>query len=876
MDQPSKSEGCNFCQRRGLPILPVRPAIMSQQDVLPVMPNHIQAPVLAKGETTYTLRLLRSGYLNIWDERGNSWINYFVTENGFYYPLPENGEVPEMIQNGTIKPCITEPLELARASLVTLPVFPPPMKNGLFWFSWSEVEWTEAVRKKHEDKAYRERYMQCFDLDKWIMNGQENQTLSINLLQDAVAEYSYQSQNNDIKKWSPSIWESMHAMKGLSLKQAANSLMAEKGAIIALNDTPAVVQDLAALMNYRLEHNFERNPKYERGLALSASLAMMKEAMCTQYERDRVGEGILFEKTARNGIAVKNGTMLPSLAATQADAIHNVVNQSLKIQVEQYWAKYEKYIDREKQAAFLEDYNKALSIYDQAVLTPMITLYLTYFTGQSLLDYFDHNFDQQNIQSGILFTQSILECIEGMQDKLEVKRVFQEQLTNFKMSEQNLLLRAALLNQQSWMKCIDDAVSSSGGAYDDLPWDKVWDGFKDISNHYLLQIQLVSEKFFNALSSQLLGILNKAVNKTPLPILVAISAMNGKKLLPINYIGERKHFLTNAVEQMASMTDLDNKASHSRLRLYLEIEERRERITGLQLEGKQEGRFFAAIDIKEAELSKSTPPLERPQVAVKAFRSAEDVKNIAFPKEWRTKLALAKGKTINKLANDTAQSLPFAGCMFSVTLQVHVLWTTTQDAMKGQVNNTEAVTKFIANTISAGGALLDAAERVIFKFRTLRISARIRFNYGAVRLNNIKNSLKSTIRFCAWFGAVAVAWDFYHAYDELSNKENYVLGSIYIASALGGSALFAASLNSSVLAFLGPIGLLIAITLVFGAAIFIAAYSKDDIQKWLSASLWRKIPDDEQNQGKIPVIWMDRQMEMSELIKIIGYTEDHE
>ncbi|MGV2470190.1 hypothetical protein FO520_23655, partial [Bacillus subtilis] len=85
----------------------------------------------------YTLRLLRSGYLNIWDERGNSWINYFVTENGFYYPLPENGEVPEMIQNGTIKPCITEPLELARASLVTLPVFPPPMKNGLFWFSWS-------------------------------------------------------------------------------------------------------------------------------------------------------------------------------------------------------------------------------------------------------------------------------------------------------------------------------------------------------------------------------------------------------------------------------------------------------------------------------------------------------------------------------------------------------------------------------------------------------------------------------------------------------------------------------------------------------------------------------------------------------------------
>ncbi|MTC55882.1 MULTISPECIES: T6SS effector BTH_I2691 family protein [Providencia] len=872
MDQPSKSEGCSFCQRRGLPILPVRPAIMSQQDVLPVMPKHIQTPALAQGETAYTLRLLRSGYLNIWDERGNSWINYFVTENGFYYPLPENGEVPEMIQNGTIKPCITEPLELARASLVTLPVFPPPMKNGLFWFSWSEVEWTEAVRKKHEDKAYRERYMQCFDLDKWLMNGQEKQSLSIDLLQDTVAEYSYQAHSNAIKDWSPALWESMHAIKGLSLKQAANHLMAGKGAIVALYDTPAVVQDLAALMNYRLEHNFERHPKYERGLALSASLSMMKDAMCSQYERDRVSEGIRFEKEAREGLAVKNGVMLPSLAATQADTIHNVVNQSLKTQVEQYWAKYEKYIDREKQAAFLEDYNKALSTYDQAVLTPMVTLYLTYFTGQSLLDYFDHNFDQQNIQSGMLFTQSILDCIEGMQDKIAVKRTFQEQFIDSKISEQNLLLRAALFNQQSWIKCVYDAASS-GRAYDDLPWDKVWDGFKDISNHYLFQIQLVSEKFFNALSSQLLSVLNKAVNKAPLPILIAISAMNGKKLVPINYIGERKHFLTNAVEQMASMTDLDNKASHSRLRHYLEIEERRERITGLQFEGKQEGRFFAAIDIKEAELSKSTPSLERPQVAVKAFRSAENVKNIAFPKEWRTKLALAKGKTINKLANDTAQSLPFAGCMFSVTLQVHVLWTTTQDAMKGQVNNTEAVTKFIANIISAGGALLDAAERVIFKFRTLRISARIRFNYGRVRLVQVTNFIERGIRFGAWFGAVQVGWDAYHAYDEFE-KENSTLGWAYTLSAAGGAALFGASLSPVILAFLGPIGLLIAITLVFGSAIFLNAYKKDEIQEWLSASLWRIIPENEQIQGKIPVIWMDRQMEMSELSKIIGYTED--
>lgn len=86
MNQTNTRQGCKFCTRKGLPILPVRPAIMSQHDILPVIPESIQMPVPAQGETAYTLRLMRSGYLNIWDEFGNAWINYFVTEGGFYYP----------------------------------------------------------------------------------------------------------------------------------------------------------------------------------------------------------------------------------------------------------------------------------------------------------------------------------------------------------------------------------------------------------------------------------------------------------------------------------------------------------------------------------------------------------------------------------------------------------------------------------------------------------------------------------------------------------------------------------------------------------------------------------------------------------------------
>lgn len=88
MAQPTKRAGCRFCQRHGLPILPVRPAIMSQHDILPTLPDNVQVPIAAQGETAYTLRLMRSGYLNIWDDYGNSWINYFVTDGGVLLSTP--------------------------------------------------------------------------------------------------------------------------------------------------------------------------------------------------------------------------------------------------------------------------------------------------------------------------------------------------------------------------------------------------------------------------------------------------------------------------------------------------------------------------------------------------------------------------------------------------------------------------------------------------------------------------------------------------------------------------------------------------------------------------------------------------------------------
>ena len=115
----SQKQGCNFCTRQGLALLPVRPGIKGLDDHVPDLPaNFTPPPVTAQGETAYTSRLLREGFLYIWNEMAGSWINYYVTQKGFYYPLPESGNVPPTVVNGQTKPCITEPAELDRKSVV--------------------------------------------------------------------------------------------------------------------------------------------------------------------------------------------------------------------------------------------------------------------------------------------------------------------------------------------------------------------------------------------------------------------------------------------------------------------------------------------------------------------------------------------------------------------------------------------------------------------------------------------------------------------------------------------------------------------------------------------------------------------------------------
>lgn len=856
-------QGCKFCRRYGLPVLPVRPAVMANDDCLPQLPTEVTVPITAQGQTSYTGRLLRDGFLNIWSESGARWINYYVTSDGYYYPLPENGDVPADIVAGTRKPCANKPEELATASLITLPVKPAGMKNGVFWFGWSEVEWTDATRKKHEDVAYRSQYMQCFDMDAWVNGGSGKQVLSISGLTGTVAEYSPKAASCSHKTWSLAPFKKARPQEGQNLIQAAEALYAGKGAILVLPDPVAVIQDISALSNYRIEKQFSLNPKYSRGLALSSALSSLKEVLCTQFERDQLTLDSGVEQQAQSGIAIQAGVMLPSMASAQQSALYSHNNQSLQQQVGMYWAQYEKYIDRSKEQTFLKEYDAALSAYDQQVISPMVSMYLAWLKGQTLLDYLDSNFDPEDIGSGALFTQTVMHCVQHMQDKSDVTDWFLEQLSQPSINNSNILLRAAVINNSQWALKVRETINTYKD-YNDVPWkDKLIDVYTKITDKATKSVQFALEGYLNAVSSALAGMLDKAADRL-LPSLVALAASYGMGLKVISSTGERKYFISAIVRQLGEMTDLEGRISASRLRHYVDIEVRRMEIAGVSMVGIHQQKSLVLIDVAEATQTRVLPEAERASAAAKTIRSADEVSSTLFPRQWREKLALAKGSTVNNLANDGAQSLPFAGCVFAMIMQVGAVSKSASSLMQGQLTGAEKVTKFIADTIGAGGTLLDAVERVIFKFKSLRLKSLVRLSFGRAGAVGLEKGLQFAGRACAAFGFVAVGWDLYHFIDE-AQKGNMGLATAYFISAAAGGVLVTSAVFSSLA--LGPVGLVIAIAFVLGSAIYIAMQSRDDIQKWLAASWWRQIPDGESDT---PAIWPTMQMEMSQLQQLVG------
>lgn len=186
---------CPFCEKVGLPILPVRYAIARQggaADAPKLSSPFEQSITLPEKNAHYTLRLLREGYLYVYDEGIDYWSAYVVSSQGNLFEFDIQAKSPPDI--GDKHPC-SRGSDPYKARCITVPDVQSATK---LWLGFSDTAWTQAVLDKHQSADYRQAHMTCIDVAQWMASGaNQNHMASMDLLAERVAEFAPGTQGGD-------------------------------------------------------------------------------------------------------------------------------------------------------------------------------------------------------------------------------------------------------------------------------------------------------------------------------------------------------------------------------------------------------------------------------------------------------------------------------------------------------------------------------------------------------------------------------------------------------------------------------------------------------------------------------------------------------
>lgn len=868
MPQSVARQGCEFCSRQGVPILPVRPAIISQHDKLPIMPNHLQIPVNTQGETAYTLRLLRPGFLNIWDEQIHSWINYYVTEEGFYYPLSEDGDAPDAIVSGTLKPCINKPEELAKASLITLPVLPAPMKNSVFWFAWSEVKWTDKVRKRFEDASFREQHMQRFDLEKWLTHQQESQALPLDSLDKTIAEYSPYAYSSQLFSWAMSFKKIiklttryrpalMSITSALKRENKIQQDLHPNGAILVLQDPTAILKDIPSLIQSELDLNIYKNPDIEREIMLYSAITSLKEGMGSAFEHDYI------DITMRRDAYIRSIDFNPEGDPTYRIPINTpdseyMLRRKLKLKEEKhaYWTKYEQYYDTEQVNRFGEKFRQLLDEYHVRVVEPRVQLYLAWYCSPVLTNYFIHHFDSDDFVSGISYTMTINYCVANMIDKNSVANFLSQSWVSSLTDPHNILGRGLAFNHDKFINKIHEVATQSTDLLA-LPWFSLIDAVKEVIDKANPEATSIMGIYIATLSGVIIRTTNSLLGSTKvIEMMVALGIFQNKSIIRIQKSGPYKHFVKFVVSALMEISNEGVKPNKDALERAVNIELKRLEAHGFPIYAEKKQTYYICLDPQDTEHINQLPKKQKQDALSKLLFSSSE-REVQYQKQWRTRLTNGTGKTA---------TLVGAGILSGIFQTIAVMASADFGNKKTlTADQLEENSRFVAGTAGVFSAFFGSVEvgiKGLIESSSLMSARTLRFaNIAKVISAVASKGLGVTA------GFVIAAFDFYHAWMELQ-KNKLSIASAYLASGASGIWL-AVALIGPKLAVFGIMITILAIFVIFGAAIYIAIESQDKIQKWLEKCLWRKVP------GEVPInmwppIYLTGQMEMDDLKLALG------
>lgn len=815
---------CEFCDKRGLPLLLVRHA---------VAPHGAGAPLgatldieLPGGVAHYTKRVLRSGYVYVYDEARKRWEAYFVTADGYYAKF--------LMTPGTTPVVPAKPFncpDQGHRAVASCIMVPDPRRATNLWIGFSEVLWTDRVRQANESAAYRNRHMTRVNVPALLAGGADPLAQSMSQLGAVVAEYAL----NDARGRAAFAWNS-YAFAGRhaharQLVQECERVYPGKARIVTIMDPSSIAQELAMLMKHNAE-TFMARPGYTRNLAANAAIDEIEQAVKIQAQKDEItaAQKLADQQISSNPL----GHWLSESTRARTEAIRDVTAAEATRASSQGWEKYARKFDDSARQTWMRSYKTALADYDGKSIAPLARCHAAWMKNGLLASYFHCNYDDAHIDSGLVYTFVMTRCIASTQDKGICSKLYDDWLAGTIDDENNLLLRAMVFNQQSIVNAVKSATNVSIDLRQ-IPWDNIFATYTNSVERVTENVQSTSARFIVEFAGPVARMFGKIVDGSAgfRHAVMATGIIAGQPVVLCEVVGGRKAFRAHIIRQLyrASGQVL---SEHQMARAVAE-ELRRQGIHGAPMEGSTRKKWLILAD-KEmiAAMPNGLSPQQRAQWLARSIRTVEQVEALNLAR-WRSVIS-------SKVRFGVVAGILQAASLTKVIAdQEKALANEKNDA---SLRMYAGITTLAATTSEAFGTALAA-----------RAAQGLRFGQGFWTATGTRMA-GAGARVGVLTGLFVAGLDGYKAFTEAREGADGLVVASYAASALVGVGLSVALACAALLGAMAipVIGILVA--LLIGIGILIEFIKDNTVQDWLERCPWgvlkdQRYPDMETEQAQL-------------------------
>lgn len=809
MTTTANEPSCEFCDKRGLHVVVTRYAIAPKRAAAPVADaaragdagDQTLAPA---GDTTYTQRVLRPGYVYAFDEARSRWEGHYVTPGGYTMRFEVGQPVPVAYTKPGIEPCSrTGHREVAGCITIR-----DPKRATKVWFAFSDVEWTAAVLKHHQDATYRARHMQVLDVAAWLATHKAAHAQPISRLGQTVAEYSVSTQPKAFA-FSPSPWQdrrtaAQSTMDTLEKLNPGNSL------VFALHDPAGLLQDLAALMSARMQgfvDDTQADQLRARKLGVSTAITQLQQAVRQQAETDEIAAA---EQLQAQTMGNAGAALLFKSVREQVDEVGKLSAADLDRAADQAWARYAGKYDEPQRQQWQADYDRQLDTCVQQQIEPLGHLHAAWFKSRRMAETVTCSYDPQDARTGAAYTACIHACVRGTAGLKPCFELYTRWLAApDAKATTNLVLRALVFNHDG---VADAAKTATEIDKRIVPWDNVYGPYKTV-------VELVGKdqadeaaKLLHELTGPAAKVLAGMLDG-PAKVLIGLMSLHaGKPWVRLSVTGSRKEFRKLLLQEVLRLNG--GPASERTLRAAVDREIKRLQIRGERLEGRRGAQWVVLLDSQQLRgLPAGTPGQQAAWLQGKVS-TVEQLQAVRYG-HWKS------------VINTEARMGVISGI-----LQLVCFTKLLEDERNSMAaDKTESRSRLAAGALAIAGSVCEVSAAVVGKLPGFASAAA----RGASSWRVAHALLGVAGKALGVIGGVIMAgWDFAKGVDAA------VKGQIGTAALYFGSALLGAVVTIGFLLLWNPVLMIVLVAAFVLVAWFLEKLKDNKLQSWLEQCIFGK------------------------------------